>query len=72
MVTHIPTDKNSIREEREGRESLARALRALESTEATEKTILVDVIGSLKEPCEAGVPIELSGQMGKRLRAKAS
>ena len=72
MLVHIPADKKSIREEREGRESLARALRALESTEGSEKTILEDVLGSLKEPCEAGVPIELSGLMRKRLRAKAS
>ena len=51
MTTNISTDKNSIREEREGKEALALSLHSLEPSEGSEKKILVDVLGSLKEPC---------------------
>ena len=76
MTTHNLTDKKSIREEREGHEVLARTpatrpvdeLRSsrsgsLEPSEGSEKKILVDVLGSLKEPCKAGVPMGASGLM---------
>jgi len=36
---------------------------SLEPSEASEKKILADVLGSLKEPCKAGVPMGPSGLM---------
>jgi hypothetical protein len=63
LTTHNLTDRKSIREEREGKEALARSLHSLEPSEGSEKKILVDVLGSLKEPCKAGVPMEASGLM---------
>jgi hypothetical protein len=61
LTTHISTDKNSIREEREGKEALALSLHSLEPSEGSEKKILVDMLGSLKDPCNAAVPMGTSG-----------
>ncbi len=42
---------------------LRQAQGSLESSEGSEKKILADVLGSLKEPCNAGVPMRPSGLM---------
>jgi len=42
---------------------LRQAQGSLESSEGSEKKILADVLGSLKEPCKAGVPMGPSGLM---------